>query len=103
MFSLISQLIETYRTKATLAARRIESLLSPVAAIVLALHHAITSWEGASLILGGNMSLGLSSVYLSYFTKFFKPVKETSSYQLRLSRPEPLECLLERMPATRGS
>jgi ABC-type multidrug transport system fused ATPase/permease subunit len=75
MFRLNRQLIETHRAKAALTARRVESLLSPLAAIMLALHHAITSWQGDSLILAGNMSLGLSSAYLSYFTKLFKPIQ----------------------------
>ncbi len=80
MLSLNHRLIETYRAKAALAARRVESELSPLSAIVLALHHAVTSWQGNSLILAGNMSLELSSVYLSYFTRLFKPIKKTSTY-----------------------
>ena len=79
MPSRIRQVIETYRAKATLAARRVESLLSPLAAIVLALHHAVSLGRGDSLILAGNMSVELSSVYLSYFTKLFKPIKKTST------------------------
>jgi ABC-type multidrug transport system fused ATPase/permease subunit len=80
MFRLNRQPIETYRAKAVLTARRVESLLSPLAAITFALHHAITSWQGDSLILAGNMGLGLSSAYLSYFTRLFKPIKETTTY-----------------------
>jgi hypothetical protein len=80
MFRLNRQLIETYRAKAALAAHRVESMLSPLAAITLVLHHAITSRQGDSLILAGNMSLELSSAYLSYFTRLFKPIKDTTTY-----------------------
>ncbi|MGB9363393.1 MAG: ABC transporter ATP-binding protein, partial [Candidatus Sulfotelmatobacter sp.] len=64
---------------AALAARRVKSLLSPVVAITVALCTAIVLWRGAYLILAGVMTVGALTVYLSYLTKFFKPVKDLAT------------------------
>jgi subfamily B ATP-binding cassette protein MsbA len=64
---------------AALAARRVKSLLSPVVAITVALCTAIVLWRGAHLILIGAMTVGALTVYLSYLTKFFKPVKDLAT------------------------
>jgi subfamily B ATP-binding cassette protein MsbA len=64
---------------AALAARRVKSLLSPVVTITVALCTAIVLWRGAFLILAGAMTVGALTVYLSYLTKFFKPVKDLAT------------------------
>ncbi len=64
---------------ASLAARRVKSLLSPVVAIMVALCTAIVLWRGAYQILAGGMTVGALIVYLSYLTKFFKPVKDLAT------------------------
>ncbi|MGA9076630.1 MAG: ABC transporter ATP-binding protein [Candidatus Sulfotelmatobacter sp.] len=64
---------------AALSARRVKSLLSPVVAITVALCTAVVLWRGAYLILGEVMTVGALTVYLSYLTKFFKPVKDLAT------------------------
>ncbi|MGA3052652.1 MAG: ABC transporter ATP-binding protein [Candidatus Korobacteraceae bacterium] len=64
---------------AALAARRIKSLLSPIVAVTVALCTAVVLWRGASLILAGAMTVGALTVYLSYLSKFFKPVKDLAT------------------------
>jgi len=65
--------------EAALAARRVKSLLSPVVSITVALCTAVVLWRGAYLILAGLMTVGALTVYLSYLTKFFKPVKDLAT------------------------
>lgn len=64
---------------AALAARRVKSLLSPVVTITVALCTAVVLWRGAFLILAGTMTVGALTVYLTYLTKFFKPVKDLAT------------------------
>ncbi len=64
---------------AALAARKVKSLLSPIVAITVALCTAVVLWRGAALILMGAMTVGALTVYLSYLTKFFKPVKDLAT------------------------
>jgi subfamily B ATP-binding cassette protein MsbA len=64
---------------AALAARRVKSMLSPVVTVVVALCTAIVLWRGAALILVGAMTVGALTVYLSYLSKFFKPVKDLAT------------------------
>jgi subfamily B ATP-binding cassette protein MsbA len=64
---------------AALAARRVKSLLSPVVSITVAFCIAIVLWRGSYLILAGTMTLGALTVYLSYLTQFFKPVKDLAT------------------------
>jgi ABC-type multidrug transport system fused ATPase/permease subunit len=61
---------------AALKARRVKSLLSPVVSITVALCTAFVLWRGASLILIGTMTAGALIVFLSYLSKFFKPVQD---------------------------
>ncbi|MGA8492943.1 MAG: ABC transporter ATP-binding protein [Terriglobales bacterium] len=61
---------------AALKARRVKSLLSPVVAVTVALCTAFVLWRGASLILIGTMTAGALIVFLSYLSKFFKPVQD---------------------------
>src|SRR5271166_3899491 len=65
--------------KAALGARRIKALLSPVVTVTVAVCTAIVLWRGAALILAGAMTVGALTVYLSYLSKFFKPVKDLAT------------------------
>ncbi len=65
--------------KAALAARRVKSLVTPMVSATVALCTAIVMWQGAYLILAGSMTIGGLTVYLSYLTKFFKPVKDLAT------------------------
>ncbi len=64
---------------AALAARRVKSMLSPVVTVTVALCTAVVLWRGAALILAGAMTVGALTVYLSYLSKFFKPVKDLAT------------------------
>jgi ABC-type multidrug transport system fused ATPase/permease subunit len=65
--------------RAALAARRVKSLLTPIVSATVALCTAIVIWQGAYLILAGSLTIGALTVYLSYLTKFFKPVKDLAT------------------------
>jgi ABC-type multidrug transport system fused ATPase/permease subunit len=62
--------------ESALKARKIKSLVSPVSALAVSACTALVLWHGASLILAGAMTAGLLTVFLSYLTKFFKPVRD---------------------------
>ena len=64
---------------AALKARSIKALLSPAVTITVAACTAVVLWRGAYLILGGAMTVGALTVYLSYLSKFFKPVKDLAT------------------------
>jgi len=64
---------------AALAARKVKSLLSPIVTVTVALCTAVVLWRGSLLILAGAMTVGGLTVYLSYLTKFFKPVKDLAT------------------------
>jgi subfamily B ATP-binding cassette protein MsbA len=64
---------------AALSARKVKSLLSPIVTITVAFCTAIVLWRGAALILRDAMTVGALTVYLSYLTKFFKPVKDLAT------------------------
>ncbi|HUN88324.1 MAG TPA: ABC transporter ATP-binding protein [Terriglobales bacterium] len=64
---------------AALRARKIRALLSPVVTVTVALITALVMWRGAGLILAGVMTVGALTVYLSYLTKFFKPIKDLAT------------------------
>jgi ABC-type multidrug transport system fused ATPase/permease subunit len=64
---------------AALKARSIKSLLSPVVTVTVAICTAIVLWRGAYLILAEVMTVGALTVYLSYLSKFFKPVKDLAT------------------------
>jgi ABC-type multidrug transport system fused ATPase/permease subunit len=61
---------------ASLKARRVKSMLSPVIAITVSICTAFVLWRGAQLALAGVMTVGALTVFLSYLTKFFKPVQD---------------------------
>src|SRR5664279_4269012 len=62
--------------RASLKARKVKSLLSPVVALVVASCTAFVLWRGAHLVLIKAMTLGGLTVFLSYLGKFFKPVQD---------------------------
>jgi ABC-type multidrug transport system fused ATPase/permease subunit len=62
--------------EASLKARRVKALLAPIVSVTVALCTAIVLWRGSALILAGAMSAGVLTVFLSYLTKFFKPVQD---------------------------
>src|SRR5271167_3539354 len=64
---------------AALKARSIKAVLSPVVTVTVALCTAVVLWRGAYLILAGAMTVGALTVYLSYLSKFFKPVKDLAT------------------------
>jgi ABC-type multidrug transport system fused ATPase/permease subunit len=62
--------------EAALKARRVKALLSPIVSVTVALCTAIVLWRGSALILAGVMTAGALTVFLSYLSKFFKPVQD---------------------------
>ncbi|MBN8249629.1 MAG: ABC transporter ATP-binding protein [Verrucomicrobia bacterium] len=62
--------------EAALKARRVKSLLSPIVSITVACCTAFVLWRGAGLILSDAMTVGALTVFLSYLSKFFKPVQD---------------------------
>jgi ABC-type multidrug transport system fused ATPase/permease subunit len=61
---------------AALRARRVKALLSPMVAAVVALCTGFVLWRGSALIVAGVMTAGTLTVFLTYLTKFFKPVQD---------------------------
>ncbi len=59
-----------------LKARQIKAVLSPVVAIVAAICTGIVLWRGTALVLSGVMTIGALTVFLTYLSKFFKPVQD---------------------------
>jgi ABC-type multidrug transport system fused ATPase/permease subunit len=64
---------------AALKARRVKALLSPTVSVVVALCTAFVLWRSSSLILRGAMTAGELTVFLSYLSQFFKPVKDLAT------------------------
>src|SRR5450432_4244909 len=62
--------------QASLKARKVKSLLSPVVGLIVAGCTAFVLWRGAHLVLIEAMTLGGLTVFLSYLSKFFKPVQD---------------------------
>jgi subfamily B ATP-binding cassette protein MsbA len=62
--------------QAALSARRVKSLLSPIVGVVVAFCTAVVLWRGAALILAGAMTIGSLTVFLTYLSRFFKPVQD---------------------------
>jgi ABC-type multidrug transport system fused ATPase/permease subunit len=61
---------------AALKARQIKAVLSPVVAIVAALCTGFVLWRGTALVLSDVMTIGALTVFLTYLSKFFKPVQD---------------------------
>src|SRR5277367_423574 len=65
--------------KASLKARRIKAMLSPIVAVTVSLCTAFVLYRGSSLIIAGVMTAGGLTVFLSYLNKFFKPVQDLAT------------------------
>jgi ABC-type multidrug transport system fused ATPase/permease subunit len=64
---------------ASLKARRVKAMLSPLVTVVVASCTAFVLWRSSSLILKGAMTAGSLTVFLSYLAQFFKPVKDLAT------------------------
>jgi subfamily B ATP-binding cassette protein MsbA len=64
---------------ASLKARSVKALLSPIVTVTVAVCTALVLWRGAALILAGSMTVGELTVYLAYLSRFFKPVKDLAT------------------------
>jgi ABC-type multidrug transport system fused ATPase/permease subunit len=64
---------------ASLKARRVKALLSPIVAITVSICTAVVLWRGSALILAGTMTAGALTVFLAYLVKFFKPVQDLAT------------------------
>jgi subfamily B ATP-binding cassette protein MsbA len=65
--------------EAALKARRVKALLSPTVSVIVAGCTAFVLWRGSSLILRGSMTAGALTVFLSYLSQFFRPVKDLAT------------------------
>jgi subfamily B ATP-binding cassette protein MsbA len=54
-------------------------MLSPIVAVTVSLCTAFVLYRGSSLILAGAMTAGGLTVFLSYLSKFFKPVQDLAT------------------------
>ncbi|WP_291992134.1 ABC transporter ATP-binding protein [Candidatus Accumulibacter sp. ACC003] len=61
---------------AALQARRVKSLLSPAVSITVAVCTAYVLWRGTGLVMADLMTVGSLTVFLTYLSKFFKPVQD---------------------------
>ncbi|HXY29465.1 MAG TPA: ABC transporter ATP-binding protein [Gemmatimonadaceae bacterium] len=61
---------------ATLRARRLKALMSPVVMIVVAIGTSLVLLYGGHLVLAGTMTVGSLVVFLAYLSKLFKPIQD---------------------------
>ncbi len=84
---------------AALRARKIKALLSPAVAVTVAASTAFVLWRGAGLVVTGAMTAGDLTVFLSYLSRFFKPVQDlakmTSSVAQVTVAVERVQAILE--------
>lgn len=64
---------------AALKARRVKALLSPTVNVIVALCTGFVLWRSSALILRRAMTAGELTVFLSYLSQFFKPVKDLAT------------------------
>jgi subfamily B ATP-binding cassette protein MsbA len=62
--------------ESALKARKIKAVLSPVVSIVAGICTGIVLWRGTALVLSDAMTIGALTVFLTYLSKFFKPVQD---------------------------
>ena len=62
--------------QAAMRARVAKSMLGPAVALTAAACTAYVLWRGANLVMAGAMSIGGLTVFLTYLSKFFKPVQD---------------------------
>ena len=73
------QVVSHATVAAALKARQVKALLSPLVSIIVACCVGFVLWRGSLLILAGWMTAGELTVFLSYLSSFFKPVKDLAS------------------------
>ena len=73
---------------AALAARRIKSLLGPAVALTAAACTAFVLWRGTNLVVAGVMTIGSLTVFLTYLSKFFKPVQDLAKMSNTIAQTE---------------
>jgi subfamily B ATP-binding cassette protein MsbA len=71
---------------AALRARRIKSLVSPVFTLGVSICTGLVIWRGAHLVLTDVMTIGALTVFLSYMTKFFSPVKDLGKMTVSIAQ-----------------
>src|SRR5580700_5733491 len=62
--------------QSALRTRKIKAFLSPAVAVTVAATTAFVLWRGAGLLVAGAMTAGDLTVFLSYMSRFFKPVQD---------------------------
>jgi ABC-type multidrug transport system fused ATPase/permease subunit len=62
--------------QSALRTKKIKAFLSPVVAVTVATSTAFVLWRGAGLVVAGAMTAGGLTVFLSYLSRFFKPVQD---------------------------
>ena len=62
--------------QSALRTRKIKAFLSPAVAVTVAASTAFVLWRGAGLVVAGAMTAGDLTVFLSYMSRFFKPVQD---------------------------
>jgi len=62
--------------QSALRTRKIKAFLSPAVAVTVAASTAFVLWRGAGLVVAGAMTAGELTVFLSYMSRFFKPVQD---------------------------
>jgi subfamily B ATP-binding cassette protein MsbA len=62
--------------QSALRTRKIKAFLSPAVAVTVAVSTAFVLWRGAGLVVAGAMTAGGLTVFLSYMSRFFKPVQD---------------------------
>jgi ABC-type multidrug transport system fused ATPase/permease subunit len=62
--------------QSALRTRKIKAFVSPVVAVTVAMSTAFVLWRGAGLVVAGAMTAGDLTVFLSYLSRFFKPVQD---------------------------
>jgi ABC-type multidrug transport system fused ATPase/permease subunit len=62
--------------RSALHSRRLKSLLAPVVSLPVACCTAFVLWRGAHLVSAGTMTAGGLIVFLTYLSRFFKPVQD---------------------------
>src|ERR1700744_4133131 len=77
---------------ASLKARKVKSLLSPIIAVTSAICTAFVLWRGTSLVLAGAITVGALTVFLYYLARFFKPVQSLGKITTKIPQvPSALE------------
>lgn len=80
------QKISMETVQAALRARRIKSIVSPVFALGVSICTGLVIWRGAHLVLAGVMTIGALTVFLSYMSKFFSPVKDLAKMTVSIAQ-----------------